>query len=414
MLPFPSKSWSMTRSREIRWADLPVNSKVIFALDAREERANPKMWSDGLALAPERCIAITETNHATLKCRFAGVEQVVGLTDYEEMAKMIGGEDVYIDVSGLPHSAWAPLLKAAMAYARSVRVMYFEPDAYRYHASPSSVSPFDLSSAFLGVQPLPGFANLRGPKDDAPAVFVPFLGFEGSRSRQVAMTLDPIPKVVPVVGLPGFKLQYPQWALACNQEFLEENSAQSTVRYAAANCPFEAYNAFIARMVRTSAPKKIEVKAEKVVAQSSLQIIRGGLPVFQRVSDSKGLPFIHSVHLRSLGLVPLSQFEKVRSIGRGVVQGHFVLFPRVGIPNRDFLKPVFFEKPVQFSDCVMGIRCIDFKHAKEVASVLSARFSDFASVYKGTGAKYISVGAAEAWVTANSDAFSRSRNALCS
>lgn len=241
MLPFSSKSWSMTRSREIRWADLPVNSKVIFALDAREERANPKMWSDGLALAPERCIAITETNHATLKCRFAGVDQVVGLTDYEKMAEMIGGEDVYIDVSGLPHSAWAPLLKAAMAYARSVRVMYFEPDAYRYHASPSSVSPFDLSSEFLGVQPLPGFANLRGPKDDAPTVFVPFLGFEGSRSRQVAMTLDPIPKVVPVVGLPGFKLQYPQWALACNQEFLEENSAQSTVRYAAANCPFEAY-----------------------------------------------------------------------------------------------------------------------------------------------------------------------------
>ncbi len=178
--------------------------------------------------------------------------------------------------------------------------------------------------------------------------------------------------------------------------------------------PGASANAFIARMVRTSAPKKIEVKAEKVVAQSSLQIIRGGLPVFQRVSDSKGLPFIHSVHLRSLGQVPLSQFEKVRSIGRGVVQGHFVLFPRVGTPNRDFLKPVFFEKPVQFSDCVMGVRCIDFKHAKEVASVLSARFSDFASVYKGTGAKYISVGAAEAWVTANSDAFSRSRNALCS
>lgn len=241
MLPLHSPMWSVTRTRQVQWNNLPVHAKYVFALDDREERANPQMWREGLANAPDRCVAIVEANQSSMKVRVSGADLTIGLTDYEKISQVIGNGAVCIDVSGLSHSTWAPLLKTAMIYSESVRVMYFEPDAYRYHKSPSSVSPFDLSSAFTGVQPIPGFANLRGPKDGAPTIFVPFLGFEGSRSRQVAMTLDPVPKVVPVLGLPGFKLQYPQWALSCNQEFLEENSAQPQLRYASANNPFEAY-----------------------------------------------------------------------------------------------------------------------------------------------------------------------------
>lgn len=227
--------------RELRWNDLPAHGRFVFALDEREERANPQVWRDGIVAQPTRCVPIIATTQSSMTVRIGGLDRTVGLTDSRTIAEILGSDLVFIDVSGLPHSVWAPLLRAALSSARTVQLMYCEPDAYRYHASPSSVSPFDLSSSFLGVQPLPGFANLLGPSDEASAVFVTFLGFEGSRSRQVAMSLDPTPKVIPVLGLPGFKLHYPQVALACNQEFLEENSSESRLRYAAASCPFEAY-----------------------------------------------------------------------------------------------------------------------------------------------------------------------------
>ena len=241
MLAYRSPDWTTTRVRGLRWSDLPVHARFIFALDEREERANPQVWRDGLLADPSRCVPIVATTESSMTVKVAGLERTVGLTDSSAIAEVIGADLVFIDVSGLPHSVWAPLLRSALMYSQTVRLMYFEPDSYRYHASPSSVSLFDLSSSFLGVQPLPGFANLLGPSDEASAVFVTFLGFEGSRSRQVAMSLDPTPKVIPVLGLPGFKLHYPQWALACNQEFLEENSSESRLRYAAASCPFEAY-----------------------------------------------------------------------------------------------------------------------------------------------------------------------------
>lgn len=241
MLPFRSPDWHTKRLASVRWAELPANARFIFALDEVEERANPDVWRDGIATSPERCVAILSSDESSMICRRDSQETTVALTDYASLALVTGAEDVFIDVSGLPHSVWAPLLKTALIEASSVRLMYFEPNSYRHHASPSSASLFDLSASFLGVQPLPGFANLVGPQDESDALFVPFLGFEGARARQVAMTLDPIPKVIPVVGLPGFKLQYPQLALSCNQEFLEENGAEPRLRYAAANCPFEAY-----------------------------------------------------------------------------------------------------------------------------------------------------------------------------
>ncbi len=241
MLSFRSPDWRTKRLAAVRWADMPSNARYIFAIDEVEERANPEVWRDGISTAPERCVAILSSTERSMICRCGSQETTVALTDYASLALVTGTGDVFIDVSGLPHSVWAPLLKTALVEASSVRLMYFEPSHYRHHANPSSASLFDLSASFLGVQPIPGFANLVGPPDESDALFVPFLGFEGSRARQVAMTLDPIPKVIPVVGLPGFKLQYPQLALSCNQEFLEENGAEPRLRYAAANCPFEAY-----------------------------------------------------------------------------------------------------------------------------------------------------------------------------
>jgi len=67
------------------------------------------------------------------------------------------------------------------------------------------------------------------------------LGFEGDRPERLLLQVDPAPKVIPVVGVPGFQIEFPAFTVACNRTFLEEYRAQSEVRYARASCPFEAY-----------------------------------------------------------------------------------------------------------------------------------------------------------------------------
>lgn len=227
---------------QLRWQDVPSDARVVFALDDSEERASPEVWRQGMELAPDRCVVILQGQDTSIRYRISGTEGVVGLTDASSLTQLLGMDTVYIDVSGMSHGVWAPLLKAAINNCKCVRVIYFEPAEYSVHPSPTSASLFKLSVEFKGIHPIPGFANLMGPADESTAIFVPFLGFEGPRSRQVAMSLDPIPSVIPVIGLPGFRIEYPQVTLACNQEFLRENSAERRVRFARANCPFEAYS----------------------------------------------------------------------------------------------------------------------------------------------------------------------------
>jgi hypothetical protein len=128
--------------------------------------------------------------------------------------------------------------------------VYAEPTSYRRHDSPSSATVFHLSEGFRGVAPLPGFARLSGGEDDS--VLVTFLGFEGMRARQIAMSLDPTPRIVPVVGVPGFQVDLPNYTVSCNREFLDEVRAFGEVRYCRANCPFRAYEAL--REVRRDNP----------------------------------------------------------------------------------------------------------------------------------------------------------------
>jgi hypothetical protein len=62
-------------------------------------------------------------------------------------------------------------------------------------------------------------------------------------ARMLGEAMDPVPHVIPVVGVPGFQIQFPAFTITCNQEFLEEQGAYPNIRLARASCPFEAYEA---------------------------------------------------------------------------------------------------------------------------------------------------------------------------
>jgi hypothetical protein len=154
-------------------------------------------------------------------------ERAITLNDDQQLSEIFSGfSSGYIDVSGLPHHVWAPLVRVAFQRLDVLCAAYAEPKTYRKHPSPTSQAEFDLSDSFRGIEPIPGFARLSGPEEEKEAIFVALLGFEGTRARLIASALDPVPKVFAVVGVPGFRIEYPQITIMSNNEFLLEHRAE--------------------------------------------------------------------------------------------------------------------------------------------------------------------------------------------
>jgi predicted RNA methylase len=165
--------------------------------------------------------------------------------------------------------------------------------------------------------------------------------------------------------------------------------------------PGAAANAFIARMVRRGRSDLKATASGLVPGASRVEVVRGGLPVHLRVPQlHSGLPYVHSTDLRHLCKSSIGALERVRPIGRGVLSGHFVLFPRVGVPALDALEAVSLHQRVQLSDCVMGLRCRSGQHAQRVAEFLQSNYIAFCGLYRGTGARYTTVAAVENWLSA--------------
>ena len=150
---------------------------------------------------------------------------------------------IYLDITGLPHHAWAPLLRAIRCCHEPVFVVYVEPGDYKFSASPTDLSLFDLSEKIEGIAPLPGFVSLTGEPVEK-GVFVPFLGFEGARFAYMLDAVQPRREdICPIIGVPGFRPEYPFYTYQGNKVPLLETKAWKNVRLAPANCPFSAYQA---------------------------------------------------------------------------------------------------------------------------------------------------------------------------
>jgi len=223
-------------------ATVTSTALCIFASSGTEPRAHIPIWDEIRSKRSGLCVEVTEQRPREFVARIGSTERTLVLTDVAALHGLFSSRVAYIDISGLAHHVWAPLIRAGLKSVDILYAVYAEPDSYKAHPSPASTTLYDLSEGFRGLEPLPGFANLAGPARDAASIFVPFLGFEGPRARYLAMSLDPLPKVIPVVGVPGFRLEYPQVAVVSNQEFLSENNAYSEIRFARASCPFEAYS----------------------------------------------------------------------------------------------------------------------------------------------------------------------------
>jgi hypothetical protein len=144
----------------------------------------------------------------------------------------------YLDITGLSHQIWASLVAAAVRMRLPLRVVYVEPKKYRFKEIAAEGELFDLSKGFSGIAPLPGFASLAQPDDDE-TLFVPLLGFEGQRYAHMLEEIQPLrERVIPVIGVPGFRPEFVFYAYHGNKGPLSGSDAWQEVRYATANCPF--------------------------------------------------------------------------------------------------------------------------------------------------------------------------------
>jgi len=217
-----------------------AGSGYIFA-GGPEERAShvEAWWSAGNVVLAE----IVRQEKATLSVAIEGSLYEAHLRSHLELARLLEclPEKVYLDITGLAHHVWAPLLRAALPVKRCLWAVYVEPGEYTRTPTPTEGTIYDLSEKISGIAPLPGFATLGDVGDDQYA-FVPLLGFEGTRLIHVNEHVQaPGDATVPVIGVPGFRLEYPFVSLKGNRKPLVDGRYWVNVRYATANCPFDLF-----------------------------------------------------------------------------------------------------------------------------------------------------------------------------
>lgn len=231
------------RFEKFNVADLHADETVISIDTSPEDRGRIEAWAELKHVDANRLVLLQDTSRDAVTVLSVDATDTIQLTDAARLVSLVKGDRVLIDITALPHHVWAPVFQAYLKAGKRVRVLYVEPDDYKTHPSPASANLFDLSISFGGLSPLPGFAKLTGPTDDEPALFVAFLGFEGNRAERMLNQLEPPPRVIPIIGAPGFQINYPAITVACNRAFLSEFDCNVDIRLAKASCPFEAFDA---------------------------------------------------------------------------------------------------------------------------------------------------------------------------
>jgi hypothetical protein len=201
---------------------------------------------DLLARSPGiRSVELRESGKFAFETDIPGLEHVFirRRKRLEQFVCELGSNTIYLDITGLSHSTWAPLVRVLLELNKVVRVIYLEPATYNVAAAPDSNEIYDLSEQVTGIEPIPLFTNLSNPAE-SQTTFVALLGFEGARFSQMLNEFQPDrSKIFPVIGVPGFRLDYPFDAYVANALPLEQYKSARNLRFAKSNCPFSLFYA---------------------------------------------------------------------------------------------------------------------------------------------------------------------------
>lgn len=173
-----------------------------------------------------------------------GSEDVrVLLSDFEQLDSLLGIQTdsiLYVDATGLSCRVIAPLLKHAIDNSIELRVVYVEPEIYKIAEFQKIGINKDLCESVEGISPLPGMAHIV-PHHGSP-IFVVLLGFEGGRFSQLIQDQNPdYQNIVPILGVPGYQINYPYISMWGNRYPLNNTKAWQKMQYAEANSIVDIY-----------------------------------------------------------------------------------------------------------------------------------------------------------------------------
>ena len=144
---------------------------------------------------------------------------------------------IYVDITGLPHFVWLPVLRAALRLDLQLEVVYAEPQYYVPRRNSPAAELYQLSDQISNAEPLPGFASLG--RDTSPPILISLLGFEGGRFARVQEIVQTTgDRTFPIIGVPGFEPEYPFIAYFANRLPLHEGDCWMNLGFANASCPF--------------------------------------------------------------------------------------------------------------------------------------------------------------------------------
>lgn len=129
--------------------------------------------------------------------------------------------------------------------------------------------------------------------------------------------------------------------------------------------------------------KKINTKI------NNLKILRGNMSMHNIITTkNKSVKLIHSTNIRNNKIENLKY--KVKKENSKIV-GPALLICRVGQPNSKKICIVPSKKEYVLSDCIIGIMTDNIKDCKKLKTMIIDNWSYFSNLYKGTGAKYVTL-----------------------
>ena len=147
---------------------------------------------------------------------------------------------LYLEVTGMCCRLVAPLMKFAIQNGIKTNIVYSEPKEYLLAEFQKEGLNKDLSESVEGVSPLPGFIRLVPFKEEP--IFVTLLGFEGGRFSYLVTNKQPsYDKILPIVGVPGYRMHYPFETFWRNRNALKTTKAYECVEFAEANSIVDSY-----------------------------------------------------------------------------------------------------------------------------------------------------------------------------
>jgi len=120
----------------------------------------------------------------------------------------------------------------------------------------------------------------------------------------------------------------------------------------------------------------------------SISIFRGKVSMYTVQNTNEGEFIVHTTNLKNNKIKNLS----IRVQNKlSEVKGPAVLIPRVGNPNPKKICVISQDTTYILSDCVLAILTITIKDAYEIKSILLENWTCLNELYKGTGARYITI-----------------------